>query len=129
MAYKRQTDGPRLEEAKRRLTAMQTIDKAKKKVINYGEDDAPLSSVEVAAEVTAQSDRISAYNGLLDQCDALLNDLRAGEKRLGTMNTRVLAGAKSKFGPDATEVEQVGGTRQSERAKPVRKPKPAAPGA
>lgn len=123
MAYQRQSDGPRLTESKRRLTAMQTIDKAKKKVINYGEDDAPLSSVEVAAEVKAQSDRINAYNTLLDQCDALGNDLRDGEKRLGTMNTRVLAGGKSKFGPDATEVEQLGGTRQSERAKPARPPK------
>ena len=128
MAYRRQTDGPRLEEAKRRLASMLTIDKVRKKVINYGEDDSPLSSVEVAAEIKAQSDRIVAYNGLLDQCDALGNELRGGEKRLGTLNLRVLAGGKSKFGPDANEVEQLGGTRTSERAKPVRKPK-AAPGA
>ena len=128
MAYKRQTAGPNLTETKTRLTAMKTIDEDKKKVINYGEDDKPFSSVEVEAEIVAQEQRISDYNGLLDRCDALGNALRAGEKLLGTFKTRVLKGAASKFGGDANEVEQLGGTRQSERAKPVRRPKAAPKG-
>lgn len=128
MAYQRKTAGPNLTDTKTRLTAMKTIDKDKKKVVNYGEDDKPFSSVEVEAEIEAQEKRINDYNDLLNQCDALGNAIKAGEKLLGTFKTRVLAGASSKFGPDANEVEQLGGTRRSERAKPVRKPK-AVPGA
>lgn len=123
MAYQRKTAGSNLVSTKTRLTAMLTIDKNKKKVINYGEDDKPLSAVEVAAEIAAQEKRIADYNALLDPCDSLGNAIKAGDKLLGTFKARVLKGASSKFGEDADEVEQLGGTRQSERARPVRKPK------
>jgi hypothetical protein len=49
----------------------------------------------------------------------------AGEMALAEMNEAVLAGARAKFGRDANEVEQTGGVRLSERARPVRTAKAA----
>ena len=37
------------------------------------------------------------------------------------MNTEILSGIRSKFGVDSNEYEQAGGTRQSERKRPVKK--------
>jgi hypothetical protein len=36
----------------------------------------------------------------------------------------MLAGVSSKFGKNSDEYEKAGGTKKSERKKPVRKPKP-----
>jgi len=47
----------------------------------------------------------------------------AEEKKLNDMCTIVLAAAVSEFGDDSDEYEQLGGTRKSDRKKPVRKPK------
>ena len=47
----------------------------------------------------------------------------AKEKKLSEMCTKVLSGAVSEFGDDSDEYEQLGGTRKSDRKKPVRKPK------
>lgn len=62
------------------------------------------------------------YNGLLDQADALKNKIEATEKVLLGRCSQVLSGGRSKFGPDSSEFEQLGGIRTSERARPVRKP-------
>jgi hypothetical protein len=43
--------------------------------------------------------------------------------RVGRSVTRALNGVKFKYGADSSEYEMVGGTRQSERKKPVRKAK------
>ena len=53
------------------------------------------------------------------------NKVAAGETALAEMNAAALAGAREKFGRDASEVEQTGGVRLSERARPVRVAKAA----
>ncbi len=121
MAFKRIKAGPNLTESKKRLGAVKSINKKKGRSIDYGDEENPLDAETVEAEVTAQEKRINDYNALLDQIDSLGNAIEAGEKRLGTINNRLLSGARSKFGVDADEVEQLGGTRQSERKKAVRK--------
>jgi hypothetical protein len=74
--------------------------------------------------ILAFAARIAEYNGMLSRLDQLLNDLQADERELRTENARMLAGIGAQFGPDSSEYEQAGGTRQSERKRPVRKPKP-----
>ena len=39
------------------------------------------------------------------------------------LNERALDGVASKYGKNSNEYEQAGGTRKSERKRPVRKPK------
>ena len=47
--------------------------------------------------------------------DKLMNDLNS-------MTIRLRTAARGYFGPDSTEYEELGGTRSSDRKKPVRKP-------
>jgi hypothetical protein len=49
------------------------------------------------------------------------DDEAAAKRR--ELTTRALSGIRGYFGPDSDEYEQAGGTRTSERKKPVRKPK------
>lgn len=69
--------------------------------------------------------KLDAYNGLLNEIDALNNDILAGEKALGALSERMLDGVGVKFGKDSNEYEQAGGVRKSERKKPTRKTKGA----
>ena len=51
-----------------------------------------------------------------------LADVRDDQiKTLQELTTRARSGIRSTFGPDSKEYEQAGGTRKSERKKPVRK--------
>ena len=45
----------------------------------------------------------------------------ADESELREWNKRILSATEAQFGPDSSEYEQVGGTRQSERKRPSRK--------
>jgi len=42
--------------------------------------------------------------------------------RLRDLNRRILSAVEAQYGPDSSEYEQVGGTRQSERKQSTRKP-------
>lgn len=59
----------------------------------------------------------------MDAADAFCDIFKEEEKKLNDMCTIVLAAAVSEFGDDSDEYEQLGGTRKSDRKKPVRKPK------
>ena len=65
--------------------------------------------------------RLDIYN----QNVAALNDLQIGletdEGTLREMNRRMLSAVEAAYGPDSSEYEQAGGTRQSERKKPTAK--------
>ena len=126
MAYKVKEKSAAVELAKTRLTAMKQIDSAKSRAINYGDEDKPCTAATVGAKIQALEANIENYNGLLKQADALKNTIEAGEAALNEDSARVLSGAAAKFGRDSNEVEQLGGTRTSERAKPGPKAKPAA---
>lgn len=54
---------------------------------------------------------------------ALTNDKRAKTRELREIMKRVKSSVAGVFGDDSNEYELVGGTRRSERKKPVRKPK------
>lgn len=126
MAYKGKEKSSAVEAARARLTGMKQVDAARGRVINYGDEDKPCTVATLEPEIKAVEDNITRYNGLLVQADALKNQIEAGEAALLEDSARVLASAQGKFGRDSTEVEQLGGVRTSERARPVRKAKPAA---
>ena len=72
------------------------------------------------AEVNGFTTEHDAYNGELAQLDERTNRLDARERQLADLNQRVLAAVRGQYGPDSNEVEQVGGTRRSDRRRPTR---------
>ena len=53
--------------------------------------------------------------------DDMLNDLESAESDLNEFNRRYLSATEAHYGPDSSEYEMVGGTRKSERKRPIRK--------
>lgn len=64
---------------------------------------------------------LERYNMSLSQSDEYLNQLNAINKEIGNWNERMLNGVASRFGKDSDEYEKAGGTRKSERKRPVRR--------
>ncbi|MBS0657905.1 MAG: hypothetical protein JSR82_06620 [Verrucomicrobia bacterium] len=127
MAFKTKKSFPDVEQAKTRLSALKEIDKSRGKTVNYGEEEKPLTKAELEAQIQLLEDTNSAYNQTLDQADALSTAIERERARLREMSAAVLSGAAAKFGRDSTEVEQIGGTRLSERKRPRRKARPTLP--
>jgi len=79
------------------------------------------------AAYTAKKSAIDAlnnnYNTELSKLDGLLDDIEAGENELDDLSSRMLAAVGVKYGKNSAEYEKAGGTKTSERKRPVRKPK------
>jgi predicted nucleic acid-binding Zn-ribbon protein len=65
--------------------------------------------------------KLDSYNQRLAALDSLQNDVAASEADLRDTNKRMLSAAEAHYGSDSNEYEQVGGTRVSDRKRPVRK--------
>jgi hypothetical protein len=63
------------------------------------------------------------YNSSLAVSDEKLNVFNAKDRQLCAYNKKILPAVGLKFGTDSNQYEQVGGIRESERRKPVRKGK------
>jgi len=72
--------------------------------------------------VTNFTNRLDGYNQKVAELDDEQNGIDADELVVRDWNKRVLSAVEAHFGPDSSEYEQVGGTRQSERKRPVRRP-------
>lgn len=82
-------------------------------------------SVAEGEELLAENRKaIQEYNTLLAAADEKLNVITANDKLLRAFNKKVLPAVGLKYGTDSNEYEKVGGIRESERKKPVRKVKP-----
>jgi hypothetical protein len=114
---RRKRSSPILDNAQIRLAGVKSIrDK---------EQLGPRLSVDAYEQrIIAFAAKLSEYNGMLAGLDQMLNDLQRDERELQSESVRMLAGIGAHFGPDSSEYEQAGGTRKSERKRPVRKPKP-----
>jgi len=66
---------------------------------------------------------LERYNASLAVSDGLLNEFNQTEKALRAFNKKVLPAVGLKYGTDSDEYEKAGGVRDSERKKPVRKPR------
>ena len=92
------------------------------KAIKSKPDFGPAVTIEAyEAQGKAVIDLLDDYNQSLVALDDKQNLLEAAEKELRTWNMRILAATGAHFGPDSSEYEAVGGTRQSERKRRTRK--------
>ena len=73
------------------------------------------------AQINAVSAKLDAYNQMIAALDDLQNQVNADEASLRETNKRMLSAAEALYGPDSSQYEQAGGTRQSERKRPTRK--------
>lgn len=64
---------------------------------------------------------INQYNQLVVQLDGITTLLKRLEGELRGLNSRTLAGVRSRYGADSSEYEKAGGVRTSEKKKPVRR--------
>lgn len=103
-----------LEAAQQRLAGIKSITPPP----NFGPT---LLVTDYEQEINNLSAKIDAYNGLLASIDNLQNEIEADEKHLRTTSMRMLAATEAHYGPDSSEYEQAGGTRQSERKRSTKK--------
>jgi predicted nucleic acid-binding Zn-ribbon protein len=104
-----------LEAAQHRLAGLKSISPAPAFGTGLTVDD---YETEIQTFITA----LNSYNQKLAELDDAQNTLEELEAALREKNRRMLAGAEAQYGPDSSQFEQAGGTRQSERKKPKRKP-------
>lgn len=106
----------KMTDAAERLANLKSIDPA----LDLG---GGLTVAAFEAKNVSTAAKLDGYNQTLALADTLLNDFTASETELQDLSVRMLSAVGSKFGFDSNEYEQAGGTRKSERKKPVRKPK------
>ncbi len=115
MARQRKTATPAMKELEQKIAGMKAIDPgfdANGVKVNDGE-------VLLADARAALED----YNSTLAVIDEKLNVFQVKDRAVRAYNRKVLPATGLKYGRDSDEYEQVGGVRDSERKKPVRKPK------
>jgi hypothetical protein len=103
-----------LETARQRLAGIKAITPAP----NFGPS---LQVADYEQGINDFSAKIDSYNGMLSTLDDLQNQIDADEGNLRTRSARMLSAAQAQYGPDSSEYEQVGGTRQSERKRSTKK--------
>lgn len=116
MAFARKARTPELIDGEQKVLGMKSIDKS----FDAG------SGVTVAAGEAAFAEAQTAldeYNQSLTAADDKKNVFELKNKALRAFNKKVLPAVGLKYGTDSSEYEMVGGKRESERKKPVRKPK------
>lgn len=111
----------KVQEAQGRFTGMIKVDADKGVIIDYGDAANPLTSVVANNTNAAYVAKVTAYNKMKKDLNALQNDLKQDERALIQLGHRILASARGKFGFDSNEVETLGGTRSSERKSPRKK--------
>jgi hypothetical protein len=117
MARTRKSPTPAMKELDQKIAGMTAIDSS----FDAG------NGVTLAAAKAMKADADAAladYNSMLATVDEKYNAFTAKDKLVRGFNKKVLPAAGLKYGTDSSEYEQLGGKRDSERKKPVRKPKP-----
>jgi hypothetical protein len=110
-----------LETARQRLAGLKQLSPQP----NFG----PALTVEAyETEINGFSNDRDTLNGELAALSDKVSRLAVRERALSQLNQRILAAVKAHFGPDSSEFSQLGGTRTSDRKKPVRARKPTEPG-
>ncbi len=123
MSFPKKKETGNVTRARQRLAGMKLIDANRGRIINYGGEERVLTQAELDSSINEYARKLEEYNQLLSQADQKSNELEALEKHINGMYSGVLKGAVPKFGADSHEIEQLGGTRISDRETPVRKVK------
>ncbi len=72
-------------------------------------------------DINALGTSLDKYNQTVSLLDQMQNALEADEAKLNDKSKRMLAATGAQYGPDSSQYEQVGGTRLSERKRPIKK--------
>lgn len=72
-------------------------------------------------KITEVRQKRQELEALRMQVTALTNQLEEQGAELASIRTRALSGFRAFYGPDSTQYEQAGGTRQSDRRRTTRK--------
>ena len=124
MAYKKSKESAIVVKAKKRLAGMKMVDDEQGSPFEYGDAQKnPCNTALLESKITEYDNTQILLNKKLSEVDDLNNKEKALQKEIQSLYTRVLSGAISKFGEDASEIEQLGGKRKSDRKKPVGKSK------
>ena len=123
MAYHEKEKSPSVVKAEKRATGMKAVDLKRKATLNYGTAENPLTVDELNAQIAVVEAKRKQGNDTLKLADQINNEYGAEEDKLNKMVSQVLSSAVSLVGDDSDEYELLGGTRASERKRPVRKPK------
>lgn len=116
MAKVRRTNSPAITDGEQKIAGMKSIDAA----LDLGND----VTVKAGEKLLNDSRKLlEDYNASLAAADGLLTAFEQKEKELQKFNAKVLPAGGLKYGKDSAEYEKLGGVRESERKKPVRKPK------
>ncbi|MBZ0201474.1 MAG: hypothetical protein K8I03_00500 [Ignavibacteria bacterium] len=121
MALRKRKVSRIIERAKRRLEAASLIDSKHNSSIEYSGGDKLLTKKGFSDKILECENLINEYNAKLEEADSIGQRIAESEADLSDMHTAILAGAKSRFGLDSDEVKMLGGTRKSDRKKPLRK--------
>ena len=89
--------------------------------MTLGKDPEKVALKDYQASIKAVTDFNDQIDELRHQLGGLIDERDGAALTLSGYNTRALSAIRGIFGPDSTEYDQAGGTRTSERKKPVRK--------
>ena len=121
MALRKRKTSRVIERAKKRLSAAEQIDIKHNTITEYSVGNNLLTKNEFTKKINECKTLINNYNTKLEEADLIGNEITESESELSDMYTAILAGAKSRFGLDSDEVKMLGGTRKSERKRPIRR--------
>lgn len=116
MARQRKTTTSAMSDAEQKVAGLKSISPT----LDLGNGVSVAAGNAVLAEMRAA---LEDYNSSLAVADEKLNVLNAKDRLARAFNKKVLPAVGLEFGTDSSEYEQAGGVRESERKKPVRKPK------
>lgn len=103
-----------LENAERRIADLKTIDPN----LDLGDD---LSVSHFTQQIELLRSQLGTYNASLSFADRALNAVEDTEREIRALSERLLHAIAGKYGTDSYEYEMAGGTRKSDRKRPVRK--------
>ena len=114
MSRQRRTIPREVESAQQRVNGLVSIEEA----LDLGNG---VSVEALRAAIRAVMDEVSEYNTMISNADEKSNRVDALVDALNDLTSRTLKGVESRYGKDSNEYEKAGGTRKSDRKRPVRK--------
>jgi len=116
MARRRKQETEEMRELRQKIAGMRSVD------ANFDAGNG-VTLVEAERVLEEAESALGGYNQVIATCDEKDNVFKDKNKSVRAFNKKVLPATGLKYGTDSSQYEQMGGTRESERKKPVRKPK------
>ena len=116
MAFKKKGISKEMVELAKKIAGMKAIDPN----LDLGNG---ITVAEAEAVYKAEETSIETYNSSLAVADENKNDTEVKNKDTKAFSKKILPAVGLEYGTDSDQYEMAGGVRESERKKPVRKPK------